>query len=123
MYIKGNFFFVIKKILNKYKSKKIALLVDGPKGLFAHSYCYNLIYNYKNLKLVFFDNILKNKFNIFIFLLFKRINCFEDLKLSSEIKKKLIFFNNKNRSNRTSDDNDFGFLYAEDLRLNYFSFF
>ncbi len=58
-YIDGNFVFVIKKILKIYKRKKIALLVDGPKGLIAHSLSYSLFFCCKSLKFVFFDNILK----------------------------------------------------------------
>ena len=91
-YINGNFYFVIKKILDGYKYKKVALLVDGPKGLIAHSFCYNLFFYYKNLKYVFFDNTLKNSSSRFDFFLFKKINSFQDLGFSSNILKKLNFF-------------------------------
>jgi hypothetical protein len=122
-YVDGNFFFVIKKILDKYKYKKIALLVDGPKGLIAHSYCYNLFFYFKNLKFVFFDNILKSSTNLFDFFLFKKINNFQDLRFPLNTRNKLIFFNNKDRISDALKDNDFGFIFRDDLNLNIFSIF
>jgi hypothetical protein len=122
-YIDGNFVFVIKKILKIYKRKKIALLVDGPKGLIAHSLSYSLFFCCKSLKFVFFDNILKSSSNPFDFLLFKKINNFHDLKFSLDIKKKLNYFNNKSRIKSFLNDNDFGFVFSHDLNLSIFSIF
>jgi hypothetical protein len=122
-YIDGNFVFVIKKILKIYKRKKIALLVDGPKGLIAHSLSYSLFFCCKSLKFVFFDNILKSSSNPFDFLLFKKINNFHDLKFSLDIKKKLNYFNNKGRIKSFLNDNDFGFVFSRDLNLSIFSIF
>ena len=122
-YIDGNFVFVIKKILKIYKRKKIALLVDGPKGLIAHSLSYSLFFCCKSLKFVFFDNILKSSSNPFDFLLFKKINNFHDLKFSLDIKKKLNYFNNKSRIKSFLNDNDFGFVFSRDLNLSNFSIF
>jgi hypothetical protein len=122
-YVDGNFFFVIKKILDRYKHKKIALLVDGPKGLIAHSYCYNLFFYCKNLKFVFFDNILKRSTNLFDFILFKKINNFHDLRFLLKIRNKLILFNNKDRISDAVNDNDFGFIFRDDLNLSIFSIF
>jgi hypothetical protein len=122
-YVDGNFFFFIKKILDRYKHKKIALLVDGPKGLSAHSYCYNLLLYLKNLKFVFFDNILKTSTNLFEGFLFKKLNNFQDLRFPLNIRNKLIFQNNKDRIKDTSKDNDFGFIFRRDLNLSIFSIF
>lgn len=124
-YVVSNFFFVIRKILDTYKYKKIALLVDGPKGLFAFCYCYSLLINYKNLKFVFFDNFLKSSNNFFKFLLFKKINNFRDLRYPLNIRNKLIYFNNKNRIHNSTKnkDNDFSFIFKYDLNLSYFSLF
>jgi len=55
-YVLGNFFFVIKKILDSHRYEKIALIVDGPKGTRAFCYCYSLLINYNNLKFILFDN-------------------------------------------------------------------
>jgi len=124
LYVVGNFFFVIRGILDTNKYKKIALLVDGPKGLLAFCYCYSLLINYKNLKFVFFDNFLKHSNNFFKSLLFKKINNFRDLRYSLNIRNKLIYFNNKNRIHNSTKnkDNDFSFIFKYDLNLNYFSF-
>jgi len=120
-YIDGDFFDVIQKILDSYKYKKIALLVDGPKGLFAFCYCYNLLINFKNLKFVFFDNFKKHSNNLFKNLLFKKKNNFQDLKYSLRIRKKLIFINNKCRIKSVINDNDFTFVFKHDLNLSYSS--
>jgi hypothetical protein len=122
-YVDGNFFFVIKKILDRYKYKKIALLVDGPKRLSAHSYCYNLLFYFKNLKFVFMDNILKTSTNLFEGFLFKKLNNFLDLRFPLNIRNKLIFFNNQDRIKDTSKDNDFGFVFRGNLNLSIFSIF
>ena len=122
-YVDGNFVFVIKKILKIFKRKKIALLVDGPKGLIAHSLSYSLFFCCKSLKFVFFDNILKSSSNPFDFLLFKKINNFHDLKFSLDIKKKLNYLNNKGRIKSFLNDNDFGFVFSRDLNLSVFSIF
>jgi hypothetical protein len=121
-YVEGNFFFVIRKILDIYKYKKIALLVDGPKGLFAYCYCYSLLINYKNLKFVFFDNFIDYSNNLLKFSLFKKINNFHDLRFPLNIRNKLIYFNNKNRIKNSTKDNDFSFISKYDLNLNYFFF-
>lgn len=124
-YVDGNFFFVIKEILYTNKYKKIALLVDGPKGLFTFCYCYSLLINYKNLKFVFFDNFLKHSNNFFKFCLFKKINNFHDLRYPLNIRNKLIYINNKNRIHNSTKntDNDFSFIFKYDLNLSYFSLF
>jgi hypothetical protein len=121
-YVESNFFFVIKEILDINKYKKIALLVDGPKGLFAYCYCYSLLINYKNLKFVFFDNFIDYSKNLFKFSLFKKINNFHDLKFPLNIRNKLIYFNNKNRIKNSIKDNDFCFISKYDLNLNYLFF-
>jgi hypothetical protein len=122
-YIDGNFFFVIKKILDRFRYKKIALLVDGPKGTRAFCFCYSHLINYNNLKLVFFDNFLDQSNNLFKNFLFKKKNYFGDLKYSLKIRKELIFINSKHRIKAVINDNDFAFFLKNDLNLSYFSLF
>lgn len=110
-FIYANFFFVIEKLLDRSKKKKIAMLIDGPKGVNAYTFCYKLLKKY-NIKFCFFDNVFSDSkslnFNNFIF---KKIYSFEHLNFSTEIK---IILNKLNIMHKPKNPvkriNDFGFV-------------
>jgi hypothetical protein len=125
--LEGDFYYKIRDILKS--NKKIAILVDGPKGLPIYIFSYILFNNYKNLEFIFFDNfIYSSLLNIF----FKKEYNIKNLK---NLLRKDIIFNKEFleiekrqslKNNPLSYDftnrkiNDFAYICKEDVKKSYF---
>jgi hypothetical protein len=125
--LEGDFYYKIKDILKS--NKKIAIIVDGPKGLPVYIFSYILFNNYKNLEFIFFDNfIYSSLLNIF----FKKEYNIKNLK---NLLRKDIIFNKEFleiekrqslKNNLLSYDftnrkiNDFAYICKEDVKKSYF---
>jgi hypothetical protein len=118
----GNFFFVIEKIIRSLRNKNIAMLIDGPKGVNAYTFCYKLLKMY-NIKFILFDNVLHPKSLKFYNLIFKKLRTFKDLNFPSSIKIILNKLNIKHNLKIAGKPiNDFGFITLKDYYNGFFVF-
>ena len=124
--LEGNFYYKIRDILKS--NKKIAILIDGPKGLPVYIFSYILFNNYKNLEFIFFDNfIYSSLLNIF----FKKEYNIKNLKnllrkdiiinkKFLEIEKKQLLKNNSLSYDYTNRKiNDFAYICKRDVKKSY----
>ena len=94
IYKKNDFYKSIDKIVYKVKNKRIALLIDGPKGIRTHIKSFFLAKKFNNLIFTFFDNMPKSYLSAKSMFMYSKVFCIDNIYM-------------KNNLNRVSSINNF----------------
>jgi hypothetical protein len=129
IYKKNNFYTSINNIFDEFKEKKLALLVDGPKGTGAHIKTFFLAKKFNNFIFCFFDNMPNSNLSAKKLFMYSTIYCFNkiyninNLKNSSEnnfqaqkFSKNIIFKKLISIPFNRKEDFEFAYVFAKDIK-------
>jgi hypothetical protein len=130
IYKKNDFYKSIDNIIYRVRDKKIALLIDGPKGTYTYIKSFFLAKKFNNLIFSFFDNMPNSDLSLKKMFMYSKVFCFnkiymkknlnravsinnfqiKDLKKNKIYNKfKTLFFNDKS-------DTDFVYVFSKDRK-------
>lgn len=130
IYETNNFFKSIDKIFDENKKRRIALLIDGPKGMMVHIKSFFLAKKFNNLIFTFFDNIPNSYLSSKILFMYSKVFSFHKIYIKNDLKKissvdnfqiktfnKIKFFNKFIKDFlKKKDDIDFAYVYAKNIK-------
>lgn len=130
IYKKNDFYKSIDNIIYKVKDKKVALLIDGPKGIRTHIKSFFLGKKFNNLIFCFFDNVPKSYLSAKAMFMYSKVFFFDKIyiennlnKLSSvtnfqitDLKKNKIYNKFKKFFFKNKSDTDFVYVFSKDRK-------
>jgi len=136
IYKKNDFYKSIDNIIYKVKDKRVALLIDGPKGIRAHIKSFFLGKKFNNLIFCFFDNMPKSHLSAKAMFMYSKVFCFDKIyiennlnKVSSitnfqikDLKKNKIYNKFKNFFFNNKSDTDFIYVFSKDRKESIFCY-
>jgi hypothetical protein len=136
IYKKNDFYKSIDNIIYKVKDKRVALLIDGPKGIRAHIKSFFLGKKFNNLIFFFFDNMPNNYLSAKAMFMYSRVFCFDKIyiknnlnKVSSitnfqikDLKKNKIYNKVKKFFLNNKSDTEFVYVFSSDRKKSIFCY-
>jgi hypothetical protein len=87
IYKKNDFYKSIDNIIYKVKDKRVALLIDGPKGIRTHIKSFFLGKKFNNLIFCFFDNMPKSYLSAKAMFMYSKVFCFDKIYIENNLNK------------------------------------